>query len=182
MFIARLLFAVAVGFYLTATSKATIMAQEQTTKSQPKAAGVELKSVTYDEYAKEITSAKGKLVVVFFWANYSPPDKKMFAEVVKLHDTFARQAVVFISVSLDEDDKENRESILKFLTDRKATFKNLILNEEPRVWQEKIKIEVLPAFLLFGRDGKQVRRFDFGEHGYSIGDVQKVVEELVKKQ
>jgi|SRR3954447_23281978 len=102
-----------------------------------------------------------------------------FPHLVQMHAKYAKDG--FAAISLDADDlseKGVRDKVLAFLTKQKATFTNLILDEEPAVLADKLGVEGLPSVFLFGRDGKIVKHFKDGE---KYSEIEKhVVAELKK--
>jgi len=63
-----------------------------------------------------------------------------------------------MSVSLD-DPKESgaQAAVLKFLTERRAAFTNLILDESQEFWQKKFEMDGPPCVYVFNREGKWKR-------------------------
>jgi hypothetical protein len=85
-----------------------------------------------------------------------------------------------ISVSLDDpNDKKARENVLKFLKSQKATFTNVILDEKPEVWQEKLNFDGPPSVFVFDPMGTVAKQF---KDEFTYSDVEKVVEELLGKK
>jgi hypothetical protein len=96
-----------------------------------------------------------------------------------MHSKYAKDGLVAMSCALDDpSNKKTGEKLLKFLEEKKATFTNLWLIEQPEDWQEKLKIDGPPAVFVFGRDGKPVKKFT---ENFTYADVEKVVAELMKK-
>ena len=90
---------------------------------------------------------------------------------------FAKDGVVAISVSVDDpQDKRAMQNVLGFLRKQKATFTNLVLDEKPEVWQEKLKFDGPPCVFVFNRDGKYEK---FTAPDYA--DIEKHVAKLLKK-
>ena len=90
---------------------------------------------------------------------------------------YAKDGVAAISVSLDDPkDKKAMQNVRDFLTKQKATFTNLVLDEKPEVWQEKLKINGPPCVFVFNRDGK-FEKFESPEYA----DIEKYVLKLLKK-
>jgi len=94
------------------------------------------------------------------------PCKKEFPQLVKLHEKYANDDLVVISVSLDDpgdkDKKDNKvrqrkETVLEFLEQQKATFTNLILDESQEFWQAKFGFVGPPCVFVFNREGKWKR-------------------------
>jgi hypothetical protein len=90
---------------------------------------------------------------------------------------YAKDGVVAISVSVDDpQDKKVMQNVLDFLRKQKATFTNLVLDEKPEVWQEKLKISGPPCVFVFNRDGKY-EKFEMPEYA----EIEKYVVKLLKK-
>jgi len=97
-----------------------------------------------------------------------------------MHNKYKKDGFAAISVALDDVKAKNiKERLLKFLKEKKATFTNVQLNEEPEVWMEKLKIDGPPTVFVFNRDGKSAKKF---EGGFTYADVEKLVDELMKKK
>src|SRR5437660_1477989 len=103
-------------------------------------AAVTVNVVKYDGLSALVKQHRGKVVVVDFWADYCVPCKREFPNLVKLHQQYAKDGLVAVSVSLDELSEEGaKDKVMKFLQKQQATMTNLILNEKPAVWQAKLK-------------------------------------------
>src|SRR5262245_58454037 len=103
---------------------------------------VELRPVRYDGLTDVLKQNRGKVIVVDFWADFCIPCKREFPHLVALHQKYAKDGFVAVSVSLDDPtDDDAKAKALKFLQAQKATFTNLLLDEKPEVWQAKLKID-----------------------------------------
>jgi hypothetical protein len=86
-----------------------------------------------------------------------------------MHQQYAKQGLVVISVSLDrliEDDgkpvaaaesAKARAEVEKFLGNNKATFTNLVLEEPMGIWKAKFGFTAPPCLFVFDRRGKWIR-------------------------
>src|SRR5262245_15414996 len=83
---------------------------------------IEIKVVKFDGLEKAIADAKGKVVVVDFWATFCIPCKREFPHLVELHKKYGPAKLVCISVTVD--DPEDKDKALRFLNQQKATFQN----------------------------------------------------------
>jgi thiol-disulfide isomerase/thioredoxin len=167
-------------------------------KSVPKAktgdAEVTLKILDWDESLDIIKQYKGKIVVVDIWSTSCAPCMKEFPNLVKLHQEHGDE-VACVSISTDYAGSKKKppsfyeERVLKFLTQQKATFDNVLCNVPSDELFEKLELGSIPAVYVFGRDGKQVKRFDSTSGGkigtdeepFTYVDVNKLVETLLKK-
>jgi hypothetical protein len=94
-----------------------------------------------------------------------------------MHHKYAKDGLVCISVSVDET--ENGPKALAFLNKQGATFANYLVDEPTEVWQKKLDVGYPPSVIVFGRDGKRVKKFTADE-SFTYEDVAKVVEPLLK--
>lgn len=91
---------------------------------------------------------------------------------------YATDSLAAVSVSLDDpSDAKLKEKVVKFLESQHATFTNLILEEKPEVWQNKLKFDGPPCVFVFDRDGKWTKF----EGGFEYTDVENLVKKLLKK-
>jgi thiol-disulfide isomerase/thioredoxin len=142
-------------------------------------AEVNLEVVKWPALEKIIASHRGKVVVIDIWADFCIPCKKEFPHFVELHQKYAKDGLVCISLSVD--DADDKERTLKFLRAQKATMANYLVNESADVWQKKLDATVPPNAIVIGRDGKRVKRFTT-EEPFSYADVEKLVKPLLEKK
>lgn len=114
-----------------------------------------LKVVKYEEFEAAVRAARGKVVVVYLWANYDVIAKKHFPKVVKFHEMHAKAGLVVMSLSVDPKPLQEQDRIAKYLKSIKATFRNMILDEPIEVWQSKLRTYE-PDLLIFDKTGKRV--------------------------
>jgi peroxiredoxin len=69
----------------------------------------------------DLTSLRGKVVVVNFWASWCAPCVAEMPSLERLHKATSADGVVVLSVSQDEDDKV----LERFVADNRLTFKVL---------------------------------------------------------
>jgi hypothetical protein len=97
-----------------------------------------------------------------------------------MHKKHGKDGFAAVSVSLDDPNgKDVKKNVCAFLESKKATFTNLILDEKPEVWQEKLDIDGPPAVFVFNQKGERVKKFD---DNFKYEEVEKLVEELMKKK
>lgn len=93
---------------------------------------------------------------------------------------YGPKALAAISVSLDEaSDTKARANVMKFLTEQGARFTNLLLDEKPEFWQEKLHFDGPPCVFVFNADGEVEKQF---KDEFTYADVEKVVKALVGKK
>jgi hypothetical protein len=95
-----------------------------------------------------------------------------------MHNRYSKDDFAAVSVALDDPkDKEVMERVRKFLEEKRATLTNLVLDEKPEVWQEKLKFDGPPCVFVFSRDGK----FKKYEAPVDYAVIEKYVAEIIKK-
>jgi thiol-disulfide isomerase/thioredoxin len=147
------------------------------------AADVQLEKVSCEQWDKAFAAQKGKIVVVDTWATWCVPCVEEFPHLVELHGKHAKDGVVCMSVSVDEPEPEKYTAALDFLKSKKATFANYLIQDEGEAWWDKWEIKAIPVVLVFGRDGKLVKKFDKDDpdNQFTYDDVEKLVAELLAK-
>jgi hypothetical protein len=101
-----------------------------------------------------------------------------FPHLVKMHEKYAKDGLVAMSLNLDDPtDEKTMKRVREFLTAQKANFTHFVLDEEFEVWQKKLEIVGPPVVFVFGRDGKVAKKFE--EVDYK--EVEKMAAELLKK-
>ena len=153
-------------------------------------AGVKLQILDWDATQKLIASKKGKVVVVDAWSTSCIPCMKEFPNLVALHQQHGKD-VACVSLNLDyiglsaKPPEFYRERVLKFLTDKKAEFDNVLSSVESDKMYENLEIPSIPAVFVYDRQGKLVKTFDSSEgsteeEAFTYADVTALVEKLLK--
>src|SRR5437868_11102940 len=92
---------------------------------------VTLKKIKHEALKKAVVDNKGKVIIVDFWNAYCPPCMKGIQHTVALKRRLNNPDFVVFTVSLDPpNDKEAVADATKFLTDKKITLINYLLDEE----------------------------------------------------
>lgn len=136
---------------------------------------------TVDEagYQKLVSSQKGSVLVVDFWATWCKPCRAEMPQLVKLQEKLKAKGVKMITISADEPEAEGTAK--KFLADagamavpayiRRAKDENKFINLIDPKWQG-----ALPALFIYDRTGRKVRAF-IGES--SMADVEAAIQKLL---
>jgi hypothetical protein len=96
-----------------------------------------------------------------------------------MHKKYARDGFEAVSVSLDDPaDKETMQKVARFLESKQATFTNVVLDEKPEVWQEKLQFDGPPCVFVFNREGKWTKF----SPGFEYGDVEKLVAQYMARK
>lgn len=106
----------------------------------------------------DVPSAKGKVVLVDFWASWCAPCKASFPAMAKLHRDYAARGLEIVAVSVDEKPAQ----AAAFWKKMAAPFVGLHDREQKLVQQ--VEVPTMPTSYLLGRDGK-VRFMHEGFHG-----------------
>ena len=94
-----------------------------------------------------LSSLKGKVVVMDFWATWCPPCKAAMPHVQKLHEKFAGKDVKVFGLSTFEKGGDPA----KYMADQKYTY-GLIVKADTAA--TAYKVQGIPTFYIIGKDGK----------------------------
>jgi len=149
---------------------------------------VSVTEVSAADFEKALKSHKGKVVLVDCWATWCVPCVKKFPLHVERHKKYADKGLVCVSLSVDKYNEQvyDRAAVLKFLTEKGATFPNFIVADKKK--DEEAFVELLagdfyavPYMVMFDRNGRKVWT---SEEKPKLSDEQldKLIEaELAKK-
>lgn len=100
----------------------------------------------------KLSSYKGKVIFLNFFATWCPPCREEFPELVKLHEKYQKNSnVLVVSVALERP--ETMRNLKSFLERNKA--KHIVLaGPETDSAARKYEIEYIPTNVLIGKDGK----------------------------
>ena len=146
---------------------------------------MKLESLNWDGFRARLARAgadKYKYTIVDAWASTCGPCKENFPHLVKMHEKYGKKGLQVISLSLDDTtDAKAVDAAKAFLAEKKATFLNVLLDEELGVGFEKLNINAIPAVFLYGPDGKELQRFtmDDAKNQFTYDDVEKKLDALL---
>ena len=118
-----------------------------------------------------LEEAKGKVVIVDFWATYCDPCKKSFPKYQELVDQFGGELAV-IAVSVDEKADASKEGIMEFAKATNVKFA-IVWDTEQKV-AEAYNPPKMPTSFIIDKAG--VVRHVHG--GYEAGEEAKIAEEI----
>lgn len=138
----------------------------------------DLKPVDEAAYAKLVASAKGKVLLVNFWATYCVPCRKEMPQMVALEAKMRSQGFQFVTISADEP--EQLKDAAAFLDKvkvpapvylRKAKDDDKFVAAIDPKWSG-----ALPASFLYDKTGRKVRSF-FGE--VKLAELEAAIKKLL---
>ncbi len=97
-----------------------------------------------------LSSFKGKVVIVDFWATWCPPWRKSIPDLIDLQKKYKNKIAV-IGISVDMDTKAD---VAPFVKKNKINYK--ILYATPEVVQDYGNIDAIPTSFLIDQDGNIV--------------------------
>jgi thiol-disulfide isomerase/thioredoxin len=107
-----------------------------------------------------ISSLKGKVVLVDFWASWCKPCRQENPNVVKLYDKYKAKDFEILGVSLDND----KDRWIKAIADDKLSWKHI---SDLKGWQSKacstFNVSSIPFTLLIDKEGKLIAKGLRGE-------------------
>lgn len=101
-----------------------------------------------------LSSLRGKIVIVNFWASWCNPCTEEFPSLVKLVGQF-KDDVVVLAVS-EDDSKDDIQAFLKAMGFPKPGFE--VVWDKTKENMPKWGVEKVPETFLVGRDGKLIRK------------------------
>ena len=125
------------------------------------------------EGPKTLAEAKGKVVIVDFWATYCQPCKKSFPKYQELVEQFGGDLAV-IAISVDEPGDVDEAKLKEFATATKVKFP-IIWDKEHKT-AEAYKPPKMPTSFIIDKDGNIAHQ----HAGYESGEEEKIAEEVKK--
>jgi len=126
--------------------------------------GAELKPLDETAYTKLVAEAKGRVLLVNFWATYCIPCRKEMPELVALAAKLKDKGFQFVTVTADEEEQAKEASA--FLDKNKVPppfYIKAAKNDDKFITAIDPKwTGALPASFLYDKTGKKVKAF-FGE-------------------
>lgn len=129
-----------------------------------------LPTVTGDSI--RLSSLKGKVVLLDFWASWCGPCRTANKGLIKLYPKFKEKGFEILSVSLDND----KEDWIKAIKKDKVTWLQVI---DPGGWETLTavnwRIEALPTSFLIDKEGRLIAMDLEGK------DLEKALKQLIDK-
>lgn len=134
---------------------------------------IELTGKTLTGSDFKLSSLKGKMVLIHYWATWSEPCKAEFETMLRLYEKYKKLGFEVVSISLDEEPK----SVLDYLQkEEDLPWIHLYApgGPEDSDLAAQLGIIALPSMLLLGKDGKVV------DHSVTMLQVERELRKLRK--
>lgn len=152
-------------------------------RAEDRAGGeVKLERLKWSQLQKRLANPSVKYTIVDAWSTTCAPCKENFPHVVEMNKKYAPKGLAVISLTLDDPtDAAAVAEAERFLKEKKATFTNVLLDENFGDGFDKLNINAIPAVFIFGPDGKEVKRFtmDDPKNQFTYDEVEKAVANLL---
>ncbi len=123
------------------------------------------------EGPKSLAEAKGKVVIVDFWATYCDPCRKSFPKYQELVDQFGGDLAV-IAVSVDEPGDVSEDKLKEFAKETGVKF--AIVWDKEHKTADAYKPSKMPTSFILDKEGNIVHT----HAGYESGEEQKIADEV----
>ena len=123
------------------------------------------------------SSAKGKVVLVDFWATFCKPCRGSFPKLQALHEKHKDDGLVIIGIS---EDDEPKTVVPRFLQETGAKFL-IAVDHDQSAASPPFKVTAMPTELLIDRKGV-VRHRHEGLRDGEIDEIVKQVEDLLNEK
>lgn len=120
-----------------------------------------------------LTSLKGKVVILSFWATWCEPCVDEFPSFIKLLDAFPEK-VVLVAISQDNEEKDVRKFIEAFNGYRQNMIVTMDLD---KVLGKTFAVDRLPEGFVFDQEGKLVKKI-IGIQNWASEDALQFFQQL----
>lgn len=120
-----------------------------------------------------LSSFKGKVIVLSFWADWCPTCKREFTSLNRLCSTYGENGIVVLSVAIG-----NRAGTRDFIRNSEFNFRMLIDNDL-RVSSPLYKVFMLPTAFIIDKKGIIVKSY-FGQQNWMNEKIIKELKDLLK--
>jgi thiol-disulfide isomerase/thioredoxin len=133
-------------------------------KGESEAAAITLTMIKIDDLLGKIAANKtAKYTIVDVWSTTCPPCMENFPHVVAMHKKHGPKGLSVLSLSTDDpEDAKTLDRARAFLKKQGATTTNYVDAEYQSAF-EKFAFNAIPAVLLFGPDGKMLRKYTWDD-------------------
>ncbi len=118
-----------------------------------------------------LSSLKGKVVLLNFWATWCPPCKAEMPSLNRLYNDMAAHGIEIIAVSADI----SIDDVKKYVAKKNYDFR-IVFDSDGTVYK-KYKVFSLPTTFIIDRDGIIVEKF-LGERDWAGPEIKNKIETL----
>jgi len=142
---------------------------------------VELKTVKFDAFMKDVKAQAGKVVCAYQWSNANAASKKNLPILLDLQRKLGKDVVL---VTASSDFAKDRSAALKHLESIRCVAMNYWEDENDTVdgWTSCFGCCGFPGLVIFGRDGKKATSFEATELPFDPAVLEKTLVKLLKVQ
>jgi len=131
------------------------------------------------DFKKFKDSAKGKVLVINFWATWCGPCVAEFPEFVALDKKYREKGVKVVGISADET-SDVKTKVIPFLKEQKVPFDILVQDtDDPQEMIDVVNKEwpgTLPATFVYDKEGTAVyTRFGIIDRDELVGAIEKAL-------
>ncbi|KAF0141455.1 MAG: alkyl hydroperoxide reductase [Stygiobacter sp.] len=109
---------------------------------------------TTDGKKLKLSSLKGKVVILDFWATWCPPCRKGIPDLVELKKKYGQKGFEIVGVSVDDQTKDD---VVPFIKEYKINYPVVYYNEAVRISYGGI--ESIPTTFVIDKQGKIVASY-----------------------
>jgi|GEM_PF-2047165 len=140
--------------------------------------------ISLSQWQTKLKDHTGNIVVVDMWAMWCTNCIERFPEMVKLHNKYKDENVIFVSMNLD--DREDSSSIIDanhFLATMNATFTHYHMDENLMLTFNELDLLGIPAVLIYDQFGNEKFRLtgDNPNKQFTEYDVENAIITLLYK-
>ncbi len=122
--------------------------------------------------AVSLSSLKGKVILLNFWATWCPPCKAEMPSMNKLYNEMRAKGLEIVAVSSDNA----LAPIKEFLAKSRVDF--IVLFDENKAVSKAFKVFSMPTTFLIDRNGFIVEKY-YGEYDWTDAEVRKQIEKYL---
>lgn len=120
-----------------------------------------------------LSSFKGKVIFLNFWATWCPPCRGEMPSLEKLHEKMKGKAFVILAISIGE----NKLKVANFIKENKYSFPVYLDTDNQAA--DVYKVSGIPTNFLIDKDGYVMFR-ESGSRDWASAEIQKQIEHLLK--
>lgn len=125
--------------------------------------------VSGQDIIKTVSQARGKVVVINFWASWCGPCRQEIPELIALRKRIPEDKLLILGVSVDQ------EQAMYAMYKARAGFNYPVMRARPDVSQA-FSIRAIPRTVVYSPKGEVVH----SEEGYMAGDeLEKMIKKLI---